>query len=236
MRSVQKTQERCFKDLREWRPQLKIKRTATEAPPVPRPDPDGGEKAPTTTDQENNSEKGPETIDSATTAPAAASTKFETFKDYFTEKRPAQMAERMNDLIEDAETAYKFLIHILDLKQQQAALLVAQQARVTNTKTQEILASSQATTGQLLQISTKTDTTITSLRELSTESKRGGNIVLIFTVITIIFLPLSTIASLFSVNAFELNDGKLPISTVFAIICEWRHIPTFKAQLLRAPI
>ncbi|KAK6518210.1 hypothetical protein TWF506_005369 [Arthrobotrys conoides] len=111
------------------------------------------------------------------------------------------MAEYLDHLVNDVNAAYDSLIHILDLKQKQAALLVAREANAATSKSEEILRQSQKISKQLL--------------ALPEESRRGGDITLLFTVTTITFLPLSTIASLFSVNAMELNDGRLPISTVF---------------------
>ncbi|EPE36766.1 SH3-domain-containing protein [Glarea lozoyensis ATCC 20868] len=45
-----------------------------------------------------------------------------------------------------------------------------------------------------------------SARQEAKESARQGNIILVFTIVTIIFLPLSFIAAIFSMNAKEIND------------------------------
>lgn len=42
---------------------------------------------------------------------------------------------------------------------------------------------------------------------------KQGQSIMIFTVVTIIFLPLSFCASLFGMNAAELNDGRIPLAT-----------------------
>ncbi|CAG8971845.1 hypothetical protein HYALB_00001956 [Hymenoscyphus albidus] len=47
---------------------------------------------------------------------------------------------------------------------------------------------------------------------------RQGTSIMLFTTVTILFLPLSTLSSIFGLNAKDLNDGNIAISVVFAYI------------------
>ncbi|KAK6499597.1 hypothetical protein TWF481_009962 [Arthrobotrys musiformis] len=160
-------------------------------------------------------------------------------RENYTKFNPESVTGDLDSIIRSADAAYDALIHLLDIKQKQAAFFVASQAKETGVQTNEILTrsgeileQSKTTTDQLVEILKQSKTTVDQLVEisdesritteklvnLSLESKRGGDIILIFTMVTIFFAPISTIASLFSVNAIELNDGKLPLKTVFGIV------------------
>jgi Mg2+ and Co2+ transporter CorA len=56
--------------------------------------------------------------------------------------------------------------------------------------------------------------------EQGRETVRQGRTIMLFTVVTIIFMPLSFVASVFGMNVAELNDGKLSIRTEFAYMCK----------------
>jgi len=49
-------------------------------------------------------------------------------KTFFLEKRPAAIAETVDDLLEKADKAYKAILHLLDLKQKQANIFEARSA------------------------------------------------------------------------------------------------------------
>ena len=57
-----------------------------------------------------------------------------------------------------------------------------------------------------------------SLRRLAQASERQSDTTFVFTVISIIFLPLTTLASFFGMNAVELGSGVQPIGIIFAYI------------------
>jgi membrane protein YqaA with SNARE-associated domain len=57
-----------------------------------------------------------------------------------------------------------------------------------------------------------------SSRKQAEASARHGRIILLFTVVTIIFLPMSFLTSWFSMNANDLNNGKLDLGFIAAII------------------
>ncbi|KAK4225245.1 hypothetical protein QBC38DRAFT_531130 [Podospora fimiseda] len=59
-----------------------------------------------------------------------------------------------------------------------------------------------------------------SARQESKEAKRQGQTILLFTIVTIIFLPLSFNAAIFSMNATEITGDNVnrPISEIFAVM------------------
>ncbi|KAG9248494.1 hypothetical protein BJ878DRAFT_27946 [Calycina marina] len=109
-----------------------------------------------------------------------------------------------------AEKTYKSLNHLLDLKQKQANVSEALIARKQAEKmaAQAEIAAQHAEKGM--------DQAELAYK-LSMDSARQGRTVLLFTVITIIFLPLSFVAAFFAINidAFPVNaNGKLPMNYV----------------------
>ncbi|PQE25595.1 ankyrin repeat protein [Rutstroemia sp. NJR-2017a BBW] len=109
-----------------------------------------------------------------------------------------------------AEKTYQSLNHLLDLKQKQANVSEALSAR----KQMESLAQ-QAEAANTLAENSYEQTVLAA--DQAAESARQGKTVLVFTVITIIFLPLSFMAAFFAINVdvFPFNaDGKLPLDYV----------------------
>ncbi|RDW57478.1 hypothetical protein BP6252_13738 [Coleophoma cylindrospora] len=95
-----------------------------------------------------------------------------------------------------AANTHQAINHLLDLKQKQANASEARSAR------------KQAEATRLM---------AEEAAKQSLDSARQGKTILVFTVITIIFLPLSFMAALFAINidAYPLNDnGKLPLAWV----------------------
>ncbi|EON66482.1 hypothetical protein W97_05580 [Coniosporium apollinis CBS 100218] len=57
-----------------------------------------------------------------------------------------------------------------------------------------------------------------SARKFAEETEKQGQSILLFTVVTIFFLPMSTLASIFGLNAKQLNKGEMSLGIVFAYI------------------
>jgi len=57
-----------------------------------------------------------------------------------------------------------------------------------------------------------------SSRIQADQTARQGTIIMVFTIVTILFLPLSTLSSIFGLNAKELNGGNLSIAIVFSYV------------------
>ncbi|PGH16804.1 hypothetical protein AJ79_01448 [Helicocarpus griseus UAMH5409] len=55
-------------------------------------------------------------------------------------------------------------------------------------------------------------------RKLTEESTNQSRSIMLFTVVTILFLPLSTLASIFGINAAEFGQGEVTIGMIFAYI------------------
>ncbi|TGO07790.1 hypothetical protein BTUL_0247g00190 [Botrytis tulipae] len=109
-----------------------------------------------------------------------------------------------------ADKTYQSLNHLLDLKQKQANVSEALSSR----KQMESSALQAAAANKLAEISLE-QTYVAN--EQAVESVRQGRTVLVFTVVTIIFLPLSFMAAFFAINidVFPFNDdGKLPLDYV----------------------
>ncbi|PVH73425.1 hypothetical protein DL98DRAFT_51819 [Cadophora sp. DSE1049] len=105
--------------------------------------------------------------------------------------------ETIEQLHKDASHTYSQIVDLLDLKQKQTNVSEARSSRF-----QAELANKQAEQAALQAI----------------ETTKQGKSIMLFTTVTILFLPLSTVASLFSLNAKELNGGNLRISIVFAYL------------------
>ncbi|UNI22508.1 hypothetical protein JDV02_008392 [Purpureocillium takamizusanense] len=119
--------------------------------------------------------------------------------------------DRMESLTTKAVQSLRTL---LELKQQHASLSEAQSAR----RQTEHMAkqASLATT-----YNRKVANQISLARRQAEETARQGNVILLFTVVTVVFLPLSFITSFFTVPiaAFPYNDkDKMPVGFVLAII------------------
>ncbi|KAF7939003.1 uncharacterized protein EAE98_001339 [Botrytis deweyae] len=109
-----------------------------------------------------------------------------------------------------ADKTYLSLNHLLDLKQKQANVSEALSSR----KQMESSTIQAAAANKLAETSLKQTYIAT---EQAFESVRQGRTVLVFTVVTIIFLPLSFMAAFFAINidVFPFNDdGKLPLDYV----------------------
>ncbi|KAH6621147.1 hypothetical protein B0J18DRAFT_431690 [Chaetomium sp. MPI-SDFR-AT-0129] len=114
--------------------------------------------------------------------------------------------ERADRLKQIAKGTKKSLYHLLDLKQKQAGFSVAidarKQAEATAEQTQLVADNSSLTAQQLKMMANQ-----------ATESGRQTKTLMVFTVVTIIFLPSSFMAAVFAINldVFPWNDNdKLP--------------------------
>ncbi|RYP90967.1 hypothetical protein DL770_002883 [Monosporascus sp. CRB-9-2] len=98
---------------------------------------------------------------------------------------------RAHDLLNDVEDRTKELVDLLD------------NAKTTSNALKDLLNLKQQQAG------------VIEAREavkIASETKKQGQYIVMFTGITIIFLPLSFATSLFGMNALEINDGKLTLS------------------------
>ncbi|KAE9376667.1 hypothetical protein N431DRAFT_331075 [Stipitochalara longipes BDJ] len=95
----------------------------------------------------------------------------------------SRMETQIEELQKTARSTYAALQHQLDLKQKQISVIEARAAR------KEARASAEQAASSLL---------------LNTHTVRQGGVIMIFTVVTIIFLPLSFFTGLFGMNAKEL--------------------------------
>ncbi|KAJ0115642.1 uncharacterized protein J7T55_010465 [Diaporthe amygdali] len=105
---------------------------------------------------------------------------------------------RIGEMEKLAEKAHKSLYHLIDLKQKQANFSEAISARMLARET-----------AKNTQLQIKQNDEISKQAE---ETARQGKTLMVFTVVTIIFLPLSFMAAFFAINIdiFPINeDGKL---------------------------
>ncbi|KAH7397978.1 hypothetical protein BKA64DRAFT_673281 [Cadophora sp. MPI-SDFR-AT-0126] len=117
----------------------------------------------------------------------------------------------VEQLHKDASHTYKQIVDLLDLKQKQTNVSEARSSRF-----QAEQANEQAKQAALQAM----------------ETTKQGKSIMLFTTVTILFLPLSTVASLFSLNAKELNGGNLRIGVVFAYLFPISFFIVFFALLL----
>ncbi|RDL39424.1 uncharacterized protein BP5553_03764 [Venustampulla echinocandica] len=103
---------------------------------------------------------------------------------YYRERSDIKLRiEKIRKLQMDAGTAYNSLNHLLDLKQKNANIMEAAQARIQTEQT----------------------------FKQSIETTKQGRTILVFTIVTIIFLPMSFLSSFFALNikSFPHADGNL---------------------------
>ncbi|RYP13191.1 hypothetical protein DL765_007018 [Monosporascus sp. GIB2] len=133
---------------------------------------------------------------------------------------------RAQDLLNDVEDRTKELVDLLD------------SAKTTSNALKDLLNLKQQQAG------------VIEAREavkIASETKKQGQYIVMFTGITIIFLPLSFTASLFGMNAVEFNGGELTLSQelkymlptclgiiIFSFILAFSRRPAFMKLLFRA--
>jgi len=96
----------------------------------------------------------------------------------------------VSNLYRKADRAYVAIRDLLELKQKQANISEARSARQSAEE---------------------------GAKQAEETTKQGFSIML-FTIVTILFLPLSSLASLFALDVPGLSNGNLPLGTVFAIL------------------
>ncbi|RYO82235.1 hypothetical protein DL766_003209 [Monosporascus sp. MC13-8B] len=143
------------------------------------------------------------------------------------EEEPAQRTlRRAQDLLNDVEDRTKELVDLLD------------SAKTTSNALKDLLNLKQQQAG------------VIEAREavkIASETKKQGQYIVMFTGITIILLPLSFTASLFGMNAVELNGGELTLSQelkymlptclgiiIFSFVLAFSRSPAFMKLLFRA--
>ncbi|OAQ78569.1 ankyrin repeat containing protein [Purpureocillium lilacinum] len=124
---------------------------------------------------------------------------------------------RLNRMDSLTTKAVQSLRTLLKLKQQHASLSEAQSAR---RQTEHMAKQASLATTYNRRVANQ----ISLARRQAEETARQGNVILLFTVVTVVFLPLSFITSFFTVPiaAFPYNDkDKMPVGFVLAIICKF---------------
>nr|KMM70937.1 ankyrin repeat and SOCS box protein 10 [Coccidioides posadasii RMSCC 3488] len=109
-----------------------------------------------------------------------------------------------------AERSYQALYNLLDLKQKQANALEALSSRKQAENTFAQAEATQSLTEESLKLAQYT-------HDQSREATRQGRTVLLFTVVTIIFLPLSFISAFFAINIDVFpwtSSGRLPLDYI----------------------
>ncbi|TPX21918.1 hypothetical protein DIZ76_015883 [Coccidioides immitis] len=109
-----------------------------------------------------------------------------------------------------AERSYQALYNLLDLKQKQANVLEALSSRKQAENTFAQAEATQSLTEESLKLAQYT-------HDQSREATRQGRTVLLFTVVTIIFLPLSFISAFFAINIDVFpwtSSGRLPLDYI----------------------
>ncbi|KAK2613268.1 hypothetical protein N8I77_000191 [Diaporthe amygdali] len=120
---------------------------------------------------------------------------------------------RIGEMEKLAEKAHKSLYHLIDLKQKQANFSEAISARMLARET-----------AKNTQLQIKQNDEISKQAE---ETARQGKTLMVFTVVTIIFLPLSFMAAFFAINIdiFPVNeDGKLEFGYILKYMRKWSTI------------
>ncbi|KAK1757198.1 hypothetical protein QBC47DRAFT_412517 [Echria macrotheca] len=116
----------------------------------------------------------------------------------------------IEDSFQDMEMRYTQLMKTLTRRREEIGHLKSEALRVYKDFCDILdLKQKQATVSQAL-----------SARQESKEAEKQGQTLLLFTIITIIFLPLSFIAAIFSMNATEITGDNVnrPISQIFSIM------------------
>ncbi|RMJ15102.1 hypothetical protein CDV36_005242 [Fusarium kuroshium] len=113
------------------------------------------------------------------------------------------------DLPEDMELKYKRLLSTLKKRKETITHLKDEAYRVYRDLCDLLdLKQKQATVFQAVLASQE-----------SKEAEKQGQTIMLFTIVTVIFLPLSFVAAIFSMNAREINpESKRPISEIFSIM------------------
>jgi Mg2+ and Co2+ transporter CorA len=108
-----------------------------------------------------------------------------------------ERAEGIRTMIDRANATYKATLDVLSLKQSQASISEARSSR---------------------QAAESMNQMAIEAKKSAEESEKQSYSIMLFTVVTIFFLPMSSIASIFGVNAKEFGQGTIHLSTVFAYV------------------
>ena len=113
------------------------------------------------------------------------------------EDKTRERADGIRSMIDRANATYNATLDVLSLKQQQANI---SEARSSRRAAQEM------------------EKMAKEAKKSAEESEKQSYSIMLFTVVTIFFLPMSSIASIFGVNAVEFGQGKVHLSTIFAYV------------------
>ncbi|RSL56809.1 hypothetical protein CEP53_006670 [Fusarium sp. AF-6] len=138
---------------------------------------------------------------------------------FFFSDRPKERQKMLANLKRPAVFAHKSILNLIDRKLKQASIFQAMTAKLILTSNNKLLEASRTALDTNNKALNSANDILEKVKDIATESEKSGKTMMTFAVITILFLPLTSIASLFSVNAQQLNDGHLSIGVVFAIIC-----------------
>ncbi|KAK7222772.1 hypothetical protein V2G26_010775 [Clonostachys chloroleuca] len=139
-------------------------------------------------------------------------------KVYLLEKRPKERQQTLDDLHEKSKAAYNSIIHLIEIKQTRENLYQAM-------STHKILNSSRDLLQSIDKLTLSNATIQNSMHRIMEQSETSGKTIMTFTVVTVLFLPLSTIAGFFSINARELKRRqpvnrrrvRLSLSSTFSV-------------------
>lgn len=154
-------------------------------------------------DETNKHIPSPEPHSNGTNTPtnqahATNSTKLTDFVDFKRlEDSTRERAEGIRTMIDRAKATYKATLDVLSLKQSQASISEARSSR---------------------QAAESMNQMAIEAKKSAEESEKQSYSIMLFTVVTIFFLPMSSIASIFGVNAVEFGQGTIHLSTIFAYV------------------
>lgn len=108
-----------------------------------------------------------------------------------------ERAESVKAMIDRANATYNATLDVLSLKQQQANISEARSSRKAAQEMEKMAKEA---------------------KKSAEETEKQSYSIMLFTVVTIFFLPMSSIAGLFGVNAVEFGQGTIHLSTIMAYV------------------
>lgn len=113
------------------------------------------------------------------------------------EDKTRERAEGIRTMIDRANATYNATLDVLSLKNSQANISEARSSRLAAESMNQMAIEA---------------------KKSAEESEKQSYSIMLFTVVTIFFLPMSSITSIFGVNAKEFGQGTVHLSTIFAYV------------------